>query len=386
MTRLRIVLASSFLAGYPEGGGHWTVFLQYLLGLAALGHDAYWLELFRGSDDPARDELRVETFFERMAEYGFGERAVLLWYGPEVKKLTLETARPCGMSALGIADLVRSADLVWNFACNLRQPLLGLFRRRVLVDLDPGHLQVSALTWEMDIAAHDAFLTVGTNVHGDDCEVPTLGVRWHPFTPFVHLPMWEATPDPGPAAPFSSVTQWKWEQVWLGERRLSVSKRDAYMRYLDMPARTGRPFELAANIHPEDRTGDREALLRQGWRLVDPHQVAGSPAAYRDYIARARAEFACPKPVHRELRSGWFSDRSACYLASGRPVVTEDTGLRIALPTGEGLIVFDDVAGAAEGVKMIDAEYTRHARAARAIAEDILDARGCLPAMLAASG
>jgi hypothetical protein len=193
-------------------------------------------------------------------------------------------------------------------------------------------------------------------------------------------------PDPGPDAPFASVTQWTWEALYLGERRVSVSKRDAYLEYVEMPERAGRPFELAANIAPTDTTGDRAALRRHGWRLVHPHRVARSPAAYQRYIASTRGEFACPKPIHRELRTGWFSDRSACFLASGRPVVTEDTGFSERLPTGAGLLAFDDIVGAVAAVHEVDRDFGRHARAARALAADLLDSRRCLTAMLEASG
>jgi hypothetical protein len=385
VSRLRIVLAGGFLACYPEGGGHWTVFLQYLLGLRALGHDAWWLELLDASGDPARDARRIATFFTRLGEFGLAERGIVLLVPKGLGTPTLETVEPHGRGRLAVADLIASADLVWNFACALRPPLLSAFRHRVLVDLDPGHLQVSALTVDLGVHEHDAFLTVGAGLDDPAGPVPALGLHWRSFLPFVHLPLWPPVADPGRAAPFTSVTQWTWEEVWLHDRPLSVSKRTAYLRYLDVPARTGRSFELAANIHPDDRTGDRERLAAHGWRLVDPHRVAGTPAAYRDYIARSRAELGCAKPIHRELRTGWFSDRSACYLASGRPVLFEDTGVGARLPAGAGLCLFHDAEGAAAAVADIDGEWTRHSHAARALAQDFLDARRRLPAMLEAS-
>jgi hypothetical protein len=147
-----------------------------------------------------------------------------------------------------------------------------------------------------------------------------------------------------------------------------------------------RPFELAANIHPEDQTGDRELLCSHGWKLVDPWQVAVSPQAYQNYIARSRAEISCPKPIYRELKSGWFSDRSAAYLASGRPVLAEDTGFSDHFPTGEGLLMFHDLSEAIARVVDIDANYERHRRAAREFAEEFLDSRRSLETMLAACG
>jgi hypothetical protein len=382
---VRIVLAGGFLAVYPEGGGHWMAFLQYLLGLRALGHDVLWLEVLRSTGDSALDRARLAAFFRRMEDHGLGGRSAVLLHPPDVTEPDLGAGEAHGLDARRLEEFVRSADLVWNFAAALRPPLLSRFRHRVLVDLDPGHLQVAALVWDLGVHAHDTFLTVGTNVHGPGCEVPTLGVVWQPFLPLVHLPMWSVAPDPGVDAPFTSVTQWTWEQVWLGERELSVSKRDAYLAHLTLPRRAGRVFELAVNLHPTDRTGDRERLLANGWRIVDPRVVAGSPADYRRYLAASRAELACPKPIHRALRTGWFSDRSAGYLASGRPVVFEDTGLADLLPSGDGLLLFREEAEAAGAVGEIDGDWARHSRAARALAEAVLDARRCLPAMLEAS-
>jgi len=384
MSFVRITLANGSLVGYPEAGGLWTIFLQYALGLVALGHQVLWLELFRSTGDGARDRQLIEAFFNRVRDYELnGHYAVLVWEKDE-KTLTLERATAFGKSNTEINEWAGSSDLLWNFACAMRQPLLSLFQHRALIDIDPGHFHVSALSWDMGQHDHQVFLTVGAKVGEADCEVPTLGLSWQPFPPFVYLPMWRAAPDPGRQAPFTSITQWNWGELWLENRVLSIAKRDAYLRYIELPQKTGRPFELAANIHPNDQTGDRELLHKGGWNLVDPHEFAASPALYQKYISRSRAEIACPKPIYRELKTGWFSDRSACYLASGRPVLAEDTGFSDRFPTGEGLVAFRNLEEAVAGVADIDANYTRHSRAAGAFAEEFLDSRRCLTAMLAA--
>jgi hypothetical protein len=386
MSKLRIVLANQTLADYPQGGGHWTCFLQYLFGLTALGHDVFWLELLHSTGNPARDQRLIDIFFGRFNRYGFKDRCAVLLYSPQVTEPTLEAGHPYGMSRERLREIAHDADLLWNFACSLPQPLLSLFRRRVLIDGDPGHLQVSALTWDMGIHDHHVFLSAGTRLHAPDCQVPTLGVKWHQFVQFVYLPMWEVGPDPGIDAPFSSVTQWKWEQLELQGRILSVSKRDAYVRYIDLPKRARRPFQLAANIHPQDATGDRERLLTRGWELVNPHRVTRTPSGYQNYIKQSRAEFSCPKPIHKELKTGWFSDRSACYLASGRPVLAEDTGFSEYLPTGRGLVCFNNLEEAVAGVAEIDRDYPQHMRAARELAQEYLNSEKRLSAMLAACG
>jgi hypothetical protein len=386
MSKLRIVLANRTLASYPQGGGHWSCFLQYLLGLKALGHDVFWLEILRSTGKSVRDKRLIDTFFGRFKRYGFKDQCALLLYDQHQTEPTLEVAVAYGMTTRRIRETAHDADLLWNFSCSLRQPLLSLFKRRVLIDLDPGHLQVSALSWDMDIQDHHVFLSVGTKLADGDSAVPTFGVKWHGFLPFLYLPLWNAAPDPGKDAPFTSVTQWTWEYLELEGRLLSVSKRDAYLPYISLPARARRPFELAANIHRNDTTGDRELIKKAGWKLVSPHLVARSPSIYQAYIKRSRAEFSCPKPIYRELKTGWFSDRSAAYLASGKPVLAENTGFTDYLPTGSGLLAFKDLAEAQAGVAEIDGNYVRHKCAARWLAEEHFNATKCLPSMLSACG
>ena len=380
------MLANNSLAGYPQGGGHWSCFLQYPFGLRALGHDVFWLEVLQSTGNAVRDKRLIDIFFGRFHRYGLIHHCALLLYDQHVTEPTLESARAFGMSKQRIREIAGSAELLWNFTCSLRQPLLSLFRLRVLIDLDPGHLQISALTWDMGIHDHQIFLSVGIENEDFRRNVPSRGVKWQRFAPFVHVPQWDVAPDPGLDAPFSSVTQWKWENLEFKGRSLSVSKRDAYMRYVDLPSRAQRPFELAANIHPEDSTGDRESLRKMGWKLVNPHRVARTPSIYQNYIKRSRAEFCCPKPIHSTLKTGWFSDRSVSYLASGRPVLAEDTGFSEHLPTGRGLLSFTNLDQALAGVAEIDRNYLQHMRAARELAQEHLSSEKCLPMLLAESG
>jgi hypothetical protein len=386
MSGARIVLGNSSLAKYPEGGGHWTWFLQFALGLVALGHDVTIIEAFPSSGDERDDRRRIGVFFDRMRQHGLGDRCALLLYDQGLEVQEIDAARERGKSRREILEIVRGADVLWNFACSIRQPMLSMFKRRALIDVDPGHLHISALTWEMGIRDHHVLLSTGRKIHDPDCRVPTLGLQWQGFSPFVYLPMWHAGPDPGPGAPFTSVTHWTWEELHYEGRVVSVSKRAAYLRYLELPRRARRPFHLAAYLTPDDRTGDRELLEANGWTVLDPWRTAGTPEDYARFIVGSRAEIQCPKPAYRELRTGWFSDRSACYLASGRPVLAEETGFSEYLPTGEGLLKFGNIEEALTGVAAIDTDYARHSRAARRIAEEFLDSRRWLPAILSASG
>jgi hypothetical protein len=386
MAGLRIVLGNGSLAQYPQGGGHWIVRIQYLLGMRALGHDPLLLELLWSTGNRKRDESLIASFFARLQEFGLKECGALLLWPQHTKEQSLELACAYGKTMSQIKEIIKSADLLWNDCAGVRQPLLGMFKHRVLMDLDPGLLQMSALDENMDIHDHNSFFTVGMKMHDVDCEVPTLGLRWKTCTPFVYLPMWDTTVAPAPHLPFTSVTHWTYDELWLKDRILSISKRQAYLRYVGLPARTGRAFELAAVIDTEKEAGDHVALSDSGWKIVDPWKVAKSPFDYQRYIQGSRAEVSCPKPIYRELRTGWFSDRSVCYLASGRPVLAEDTGFSQHLPTGEGLLTFRNLEEAVDGVARIDSEYDKHMRAARKIAEEFFDSGQCLKAILGACG
>jgi hypothetical protein len=380
---LFIALANAKLANYLQGGGHWMWFLQYPLGLRAMGHRVLWLEVLPSSGDGDRDRSLVKGFFERLAAYGL-ERDAAVMVVERAPMRSLQEAEVYGKSREEIAALARDADLLWNYWYALQEPFLAAFKRRAFIDVDPGHLHVCVAEGALTLPGHDVYLTVGSKLGDADCRVPGLGLRWRAFRPFVYLPLWEVAPNVASHAPFTSITQWTWEELRWKDRLFSVSKRTAYLKYVRLPEIAQRPFELAANIGSGDPTGDRDLLRRHGWTVVDPHQVAGSPSQYRQYIRASRAEFMCPKPIHVEMKTGWFSDRSVAYLASGRPVLAEDTGFSERLPTGAGLIAFRDIKEAAAGVAEIDTSYERHSRAARALAEELFDSRRCLESLLSA--
>jgi hypothetical protein len=378
-----IVLANRSVASYPLGGGVWSWMLQYPLGLRALGHDILWLELIKSSGDRGRDGELAKNFLSRIDRYGLAQHAAVLVFD-DIEVQDLSKAEVYGRSPRDMLNLVRSADLMWNFASAIHPPFLREFRRKALIDVDPGHLQILATQYEFGLKEHDVHFTVGTNVPNASCEVPKLDLAWRTFLPFVYLPMWDASPGPGPEAPFTSITQWTWEELPYQGRLISASKRAAYMRYLDLPKRAGRPFEIAAHIGDTDPMHDGDALASGGWRVVKPHDVVPTPEAYRDYLRASRAEILCPKPLFREMHTGWFSDRSACYMALGRPVLAEETGFSDFIPTGRGVVKFRDLDEALAGVAEIDGNYAMHSRYAREIAGDLFNSNRQLRGMLAA--
>jgi len=375
--RLRIVVGNNTLVRHPDTGGHWACLLQHFLGFLELGHDVVWMETIS-----ARDRDLVSRFFERMREFGLAERCLVV-VDPEAE-VSLGDREVIGSRSDTFEALVRGADLLWNMAIAINLPLLSEFTYRVLVDLDPGHLQGAALRWPLPVDEHDAFVTVGLNLGAPDCLVPDLGKQWITMAPVVHLPMWPAAPAPPDGAAFTSVTNWNWgkEGPEIDGRLYSTSKRIAYLRYVGLPSLTCRPFELATDVRADDGSGDRDVLERHGWTIRHPDDVVPSVETYREYIAGSVAEFGCAKPVFRELRTGWLSDRSACYLASGRPVVCEDTGFSHRIPAGEGLLTVASLEEAVHAVAAVDGGWGRHATAARRVAKEHFDARKNLRAVL----
>jgi hypothetical protein len=379
--KARIVLAGS-LGEYLEGGGYWWNRLQYMLGLRQLGHTVHWLDLLPSTRDPARDRDRIRRTLMQLAQFGLAGAAIVLLHDSDSPDHYAEAFTLFNSTRDHFQRVVGRADVLWNLCGAAKEPLLSLFKRRALIDLDPGVFQVSGLTWDMGIEQHDVLFTVGMKMHDPDCQVPDLGVTWHPIKPNVFLPRWPSAPDPGPEAPFTSVTQWEWREMWHEGRILSRSKREAYLRVLDLPARTGLPCELAANFDPHDDTGDPQLLVAHGWRLNHPHMCARSPFAYRRYIESSRAELLCPKPIYADLKTGWFSDRSACYMATGRPVICHETGFSDRLPTGEGLLSFETLDEAAAAMEDVHAHFGRHSAAAREIAIEHFDSQRGLARMV----
>src|SRR5262249_42891089 len=176
--------------------------------------------------------------------------------------------------------------------------------------------------------------------------------------------------NPDQNAMVTSVTQWNWSNEFrLNDRILSDSKRDGYLRYVKLPTLSRRTFTLAANIGPNDNTGDIDLLKANGWNLVPPHRGARNPKAYMEFIKRSLCEFGCAKPIYVDLRTGWFSDRSATYLACGRPAIVEDTGFSDHIESGRGLLTFSSLEEAASAIDKVITDYSLHSKAARELAD-----------------
>jgi hypothetical protein len=225
------------------------------------------------------------------------------------------------------------------------------------------------------------------NLGAPDSPVPLHGIDWKRVWPAVHLPQWPAQPvlAPGQGA-YTTVTQW-WNNSWayLGDEVFDCNKRPGFLPLLPLADRAGVRVELAANVHVNERE-DRAALAAHHWTLLDPHAVAGTPEDFRSFVQGSRGEVSAAKPSYVKARSGWISDRTICYLASGRPCVVESTGAEPYLPASAGLRFFRTVDEAVDAVRAIEADYAAASLAARALAEQVFTTRVTVPALLRAAG
>jgi hypothetical protein len=367
--RLKILL-SGMVAGDPhQGGATWAV-LQYVAGLEELGHEVLLVEPVPvESLDPAGE---VVSYFGQLPL--IGGRAALLGR---------ETESTVGVPYAEVLEFARDADLLLNVSGMLRdERLLEAVPVRAFLDLDPGFNQVWEATGaEMGFDLHSHFLTVGLAVGTEGCRVPTCGRNWIHTLPPVALKHWPRRELPGEAEAFSSVGHWRsygsieYEGIAYGQRAHSLR------RLIDLPGRSSARFRLALGIHP-DETGDLSALRDNGWELVDPLEVAGDPGRYAEFIRASRGELSVAKSGYVDSGSGWFSDRSACYLACGRPVVAQETGFSGFVPTGEGLLSYTTAAEAAAAIAEVESRWDLHATAAREFAEEYLDAEKVLQRLL----
>lgn len=325
-------------------------------------------------------------FVDRQADPAWrpqADHAVLqLLGGPRgVAVLDADGTSVYGLSRPALLDAARDADLLLNVMGFLDDPeLLEVSRLRVFLDIDPGFGQMWHDLGLADVfAGHDRYVTVASRIEGSG--VPTCGLEWRSIPPPVFLPDWPVAA-PAPHAPITSVASWRgpFGPIEHGGTTYGLRVHEL-RRFLGLPGATGARFELALDIDPAD-DADRAALVAAGWSLVDPRSVAGTPKDYRDYVARSQAELMVAKHLYVATQAGWFSDRSSCYLASGRPVVAQDTGFSDDLPCGDGLLAFATPDDAAARIDDLRARYGEHCEAARALAESHLSTDVVLPRLL----
>jgi len=371
-----VVAVAGSVAQRPQRGGHAWVFLQYLLGFRRLGYDVLFLDRLTAEMLPpgaAADE-GAAWLSETMAAHGLGEDFCLL----------LDNGETVGLSREQASERLRRSVLLVDVMGFLGdEGLLAAAPRRLFLDIDPGFPQMwQELGLHRSFGDHDAYATVGLRVGKEGSRVPTCGVEWITTPQPVVLDEWPAS---APGASYTTVATWRgpFEPIDFEGERFGL-RAHQMRRFAELPGVAGVSLQVALEIDAADR-GDEDLLRAGGWQVVSPQDVATTPDDYRRYVQNSRGEVGVAKDMYVRSRGGWLSDRSLCYLASGKPVLAQATGYELEVEVGAGLLSFETPAEAAAGLAEVEADYDRHSAAARELTQERFGSDRVLTALLEAA-
>jgi hypothetical protein len=379
------IIVFGILFWYPLAGVTYQ-FLHYLIGLRRLGYDPYYIEdSGRWVYDPRLNDLspdasgNVDAVAPVLQAHGFGDR----W--------SFRGNYPGGQS-YGLTDaqrlqLYREADAFLNVtgAQEIRDEQRAC-RRRVYVESDPFASQVKVAKGDAGmiaaLATHDTLFTFGENLGAPDCGVPLEKFRWLPTRQPVALELWEHALPPGTT--YNTITTWhnRGKDLEYRGQTWYWTKDREFEKFLELPRKCRARFELAATVDAKVKA----RLQQHGWHQTDSIEISKGTDRYRGYIQQARAEFTVARDQYVRPNTGWFSDRSACYLAAGRPVITQETGFSNFLPTGKGLFGFNNLDDILRAVDCIESDYEGNCRAARAIAAEYFAAEKVVASLMERAG
>jgi hypothetical protein len=381
---LRIIVLGYIVRG-PLGGLAWH-HLQYVMGLARLGHDVYFLE--DSGDSPSCCYDPVRNLTDADPTYGLRFATQIfegVGLGDRWAYYDAHTSRWLGPCANRMLNICAEGDLLLNLSgVNPLRPWLIEIPVRALIDTDPVFTQIKHLTNPVsrDLAAqHTVFFSFAENIGHSQCTIPNDGFPWQATHQPIVLNAWPVTPAPAQGK-FTTVMQWdSYPPRELNGHRYGM-KSESFGPYIGLPEVTGPIFELALG----SPSAPREMLTKRGWILRDSRVPTVDPWTYQRYIQYSKAEFGVAKHGYVVTRSGWFSERSAAYLASGRPVLVQETGFSDWLPTGAGLLSFSNREEALAGIEEINSRYQFHCRAARSVAEEYFNGERLLAGLLDSLG
>jgi hypothetical protein len=352
---------------WPHGGGFIWPYLNWALGLRALGCRVVWFEVPEPAVSAAELRALLPVLEAKLGRYGLGDSIAIHYRnGDPAPDDLLDRSIPI--------EAARDADLLLNMSYEMPAEVLSLFRRTAVLDIDPGLTQVWVSEGVQSLPRHDAYFTIGEGVNG---RFGTSELTWSHAPPCVALELWPAAP-PSEDSPFTTVSNWE-NSEWAAYSGHSYNnnKRAGFEPFLDLPQLTEQSLELALCLEadeqlrlPDYEQAERDSLQARGWRVVHSYEVASTPWDYQAYIQRSKGEFSAAKPSCLRLACGWVSDRTVCYLASGRPAVIQDSGPSRLLPHGEGVFRFRTVEEAARCLETVAADYPRQCRLARQLAEE----------------
>jgi hypothetical protein len=371
---MTMIVVSGALANKPYNGGEAWVRLNWILGFQRLGYEVYFIEQIdrdacvdgAGTRVPFTQSANLVYFRQVIEQFNLTGHAALIYQnGKEFY----------GIGEPGLCSVAEEADLLVNISGHLTwEPLMQRFRRKIYIDIDPGFTQF----WHADstnnfrLRDHNAYYTIGENIGTPDCTIPTGGIDWRHIRQPVALEQWPLCTE-GRQERFTTIASWRgaYGPVYVGDKVYGLKVHE-FREFITLPQRSPYIFELALQIHPNDHN-DLGLLQGHGWQIVDPSNVASDPSLFRLYIQQSGSEFSVAQGIYVHTNSGWFSDRTVRYLASGKPALVQDTGFSRNYPVGEGLVPFRTMEEAIEGAAAIVRDYERHASAARALAERYFD-------------
>ena len=367
--------------------GHIDHAMAYLSGLQRLGHEVYLMEHVGANRcvDSQGQKVPFESWqgrchFEQVAKaYDIWPRCCLVYKGGEATY---------GMPFSDAVKVAQRCDLLFTRSGEIDKApeIFQNARQRAYFDGNPGSTQVSYQqcgSYEA-LDQYDHLFTLGLNIGAPSCPIPTRRRRWHAMVRPVFLPMWPRCSDLDRQC-FTTISTWKGRGTFAWQGSQSGEKSDNWLKFLDLPKRIAQRMEVALKMETADQQADRALFEENGWRLTEPTELRYFDD-YRNYIRQSRGEFSVAHNRYVEFSTGWFSDRSACYLASSRPVLVQSTGIEKHLPTGKGLLTFSTMEEAVAGIEAINRDYPAHCQAAREIAEEFFDSDKVLTKVLSQMG
>ncbi|MDZ7953090.1 hypothetical protein [Nostoc sp. DedQUE09] len=379
------IVVCGYMIRYPVAGMLF-VFFHYLLGLARLGHDVLYLEESGWSQscyNPVRQEYSDDPLpgFEII-------HAVMAKFDLQIPicYVNRESGQSWGATWDDLKEMLKGADLLLNIGGVCWLPEFRLCHRRTLIDLDPFFTQIGRFAVE-DLDEYQMYFSYGGNIGKSDCTVPTRGIDWHPTVPPVVPEIWQkrATVNEQPIvesitdAPFTTIANWNAYGGIAYAGEYYGQKSEEFLRLLNLPNHTAQRLELAlSGASSEIQT----QFLTEGWLIRDGGAVSVDLSTYQTYLINSRGEFSVAKQAYVKTRSGWFSDRSVCYLAAGRPAILQDTGFSDWLPTGQGVLAFSSLEEAVDCIDRVNRNYQAHCQAARELAEQFFSYKVVLPRLL----
>jgi hypothetical protein len=384
MTKNRKVIVSGALANKPQNGGGIWERMSWVVGLQRLGFEVYFVEQIsplccvnsNGNRVPLEDSVNLQWFRQITKFFGVENHSALI---DESNNKCVE------IDWENLLDIAESAQLLINLSGHLQlKSLINRISCNVYIDVDPGFAQF----WHADsntpfqLCGHDYYFTIGENIGKSLCPIPTCEIEWrHTRQPIV-LDQWPVVKT-DQTQRFTTIAGWRGPYGPINfEGKILGLKAHEFRKFIELPKKSlDTCFELALSIHPSDEK-DRLALVENGWNLVDPNKVANTHDSFQHYVQNSSAEFSVAQGVYVETNSGWFSDRSIRYLASGKPVLLQDTGFSENYPVGSGIIPFSTMEQAITGANQIAMDYKHHCNAARQIAEEFFNSDKVLSHLL----